>query len=57
MNDGQVPTSMTEGCTVTIVNGKSKGTVVGNYRPIVFLQLMWKCLIRTIIEAMYGHFE
>ena len=25
VNDGQVPTSMTEGCTVTIMNGKSKG--------------------------------
>ena len=33
---------------------ESKGTVVGNYRPIACLPLMWKLLTSTFSEAMYG---
>ena len=43
-NAGQVPMWMTEGRTVLIMNDKSKGTFVGNYRPIACLPLMWKLL-------------
>ena len=35
---------------------KSKGTVVGNCRPIACLPLMWKLLTSIFSEAMYGHF-
>ena len=55
VNAGTVPTWMTEGCIVLIMKDKSKGTVVGNYRPIACLPLMWKLLTRIFSEAMYGH--
>ena len=34
---------------------KSEGTVVGNYRPIACLPLMWKLLASIFSEAIYGH--
>ena len=55
VNAGQVPTWITEGRTVLIMKDKSKGTVVGNYRPIACLPLMWKLLTIIFSEAMYGH--
>ena len=55
VNAGAVPTWMTEGRTVLIMKDKSKGTVVGNYRPIACLPLMWKLLTSIFSEAMYGH--
>ena len=57
VNDGSVHTWMTEGCTVLIMKDKSKGTVVGNYRPIDCLPLMWKLLTSIFSEAIYGHFS
>ena len=51
VNAGAVPTWMTEGLTVLT----SKGTVLGNYRPIACLPLMWKLLTSKFSEAMYGH--
>ena len=55
LNAGAIPTWMTEGRTLPIMKDKSKGTVVGNYRPIVYLQLMWKVLTSIFSEAMYEH--
>ena len=52
---GAVPTWMTEGRTVLIMKDKSKGTVVGNYRPIDCLPLMWTLSTSILSEAMYGH--
>ena len=49
VNAGQVPTWVTEGRTVLIRKYKSKGTVVGNYRPIAWLPLMWKLLTSKYI--------
>ena len=40
VNAGVVPTWMTEVSTILIMKDKSKGTIVGNYRPIACLQLM-----------------
>ena len=40
VNAGAAPTWVTEGRTVLIMKDKSKGTVVGNYRPIACLPLM-----------------
>ena len=36
---------------------KDKGTetVVGNYRPIACLPLVWKLVTSIFSEAMYGH--
>jgi hypothetical protein len=44
VNEGNVPEWMVKGRTVLIQKDKSKGTVVGNYRPIACLPLMWKLL-------------
>ena len=55
VNAGVVPTWMTEWYTVLIMKGKNKGTVVGNYRPIACLPLMWKLLKSIFSEAMYGY--
>ena len=56
VNARQVSTWMTEGCTVLIMKDKSKGTVVGNYRPIACLTLMWKLSTSIFSEAIiYGH--
>ena len=55
VNTGQVPTWMTEGRAVLIMKDKSKGTVVGNYRPIACLPLMWKLFTAIFSEAMYGY--
>ena len=52
---GAIPTWMTEGHTILIMKDKSKGTVVGNYRPIACLPLMWKLFTSIFSEAMYGH--
>ena len=41
VNAEAVPTWMTERRTVLIMKDKSKGTVVGNYRPIACLPLMY----------------
>ena len=57
VNAAAVPTWVTEGRTVLIIKNKCKGTVVGNYRPIACLPLMWKLLTSIFSEAMYGHFE
>ena len=51
---GAVHTWMTEGRTVLIMKDMSKGTVVGNYRPIACLPLMWKLLTNIFSEAWYG---
>ena len=57
VNAGAVPTWMTEERTVLIMKYKCKGTVVGNYRLIASLPLMWKLLTSIFSEAMYGHFS
>ena len=56
VSSGAVPTWMTEGWTVLIMKDRSKGTVVGNYRPIACLPLiMWKLLTSIYSETIYGH--
>ena len=55
VNACQVPIWMTECRTVLIMKDKSEGTVVGNYRPITCLPLMWKLLTTIFPEAMYGY--
>ena len=55
VNAGVVHTWMTERRTALIMKNKSKGTVVGNYRPIAALPLMWKPLTSILSEAIYEH--
>ena len=43
-----------DGRTVLNMKDKSKGKVLGNYKPIACLPLMWKLLTIIFSEAMYG---
>ena len=44
-----------ESRTVVIQKDASKGNVVGNYRPIACLNLIWKLLTGIIAEKLYEH--
>ena len=54
---GKVPTLMVEGRTVLIQKDPDKGNVVGNYRPIACLNLLWKLLTAIISDKLYVHLE
>ena len=43
---------MVEGRTVLIQKDPIKGNAVGNYRPIVCLNLLWKLLIGIITDKL-----
>ena len=53
--EGDVPGWMTKGRTVLIQKDPAKGTVVGNYRPIACLPLMWKLLTGALAGKIYDH--
>ena len=57
MNDcvrvGQVPYWVIEDRTRLIMKDKSKGTLVGNYRPIICLKRLWKFLTGILAGKTY----
>ena len=55
LGDGLVPHWMTKGRTVLIQKDPAKGTVVGNYRPIACLPLMWKLLTGIFARKINEH--
>ena len=55
LDDGSVPEWMVKGRTVLIQKDPSKGTAVGNYRPIACLPMMWKLLTGVFAEKVYDH--
>ena len=55
--EGDVPGWMTKGRTVLVQKDPAKGTVVGNYRPIACLPLMWKLLTGTLAGKIYDHLK
>ena len=57
LNTGQVPKWLTKGHTVLIMNQKSKGNNVTNYRPITCLILMWKLLTSILSAEIYNHLD
>ena len=52
---GRIPEWMVEGKTTLIMKDRSKGSLVGNYRPIACLNLLWKLLTGIFAEKVYGH--
>ena len=52
---GKVPNWMVEGRTTLIMKDKTKGPVVGNYRPIACLNLLWKLLTGIMSDETYNH--
>ena len=54
---GEVPDWMTTCRTVLLLNDKSKGNEVRNYRPITCLPLMWKLITEIVAEEIYNHLE
>ena len=46
---------MVEGRTTLIMKDKTKGPVVGNYRPIACLNLLWKLLTGIMSDETYNH--
>lgn len=55
ITNGNVPEWMVEGRTTLVMKDKIKGTVVGNYRPIACLNLLWKLLTGVFAEKTYHH--
>ncbi len=57
IQNGNLPSWMTEGKTVLIMKDENKGTIVSNYRPIACLPTTYKLLTGMIAESMYEHLE
>ena len=53
LQGAQVPEWMAKGKTTWIQNDPNKGTVPNNYRPITYLQMMWKKLTAQVKEELY----
>ena len=54
---GDVPGWLVEGRTILVMKDSKNGTEVGNYRPIVCLNLIWKLLTGIISDKTYDHLE
>ena len=48
---------MLESRTVLIQKDPIKSNAVGNYRPMAYLNLLWKLLIRIITDTQYEYLE
>ena len=48
---------MVESRTVLIQKDQIKSNAVGNYRPIAYLNLLWKLLIGIITDTQYEYLE
>ena len=57
IGSGEVPEWMVEGRTVLIMKDPSKGTEVGNYRPIACLNLIWKLMTGILSDKTYSHLD
>ena len=55
LDEGSVPEWLVKGRTVLIQKDPSKGTTVGNYRPIACLPMMWKLLTGIFVDKIYDH--
>ena len=53
MEQSEVPNWLVEGRTILIMKDPTKGTDVGNYRPIACLNLLWKLLSGILSEKTY----
>ena len=46
-----------EGSTILVMKDSTKGTEVGNYRPIACPNLIWKLLTGIISDKTYDYLE
>ena len=53
----QIPEWMVIGRTILVMKDPTKGSDVGNYRPIACLNLLWKALTGVFSEKVYAHLE
>ena len=56
-NSEDIPKWMTLSNTVFCQKDPSKGNVVDNYRPILYLPLTWKLMAENIAEIIYSFFD
>ena len=52
---GNVPNLMVESRTILAQKHAGKGNTIRSYRPIVWLNLLWKLLTGIINENVYDH--
>ena len=52
-----MPDWLVEGRTILVMKDPSKGPVVGNYRPIASLNLLWKLLSGILSDKTYQYLE
>ena len=57
VDSSQIPEWLVEGRTVLIMKDPTKGTEVGNYRPIACLNILWKTLTGIFNTKVYDHLE
>ena len=57
LQQGDVPSWLTQGSTTLIMKDESKGAEVSNFRPITCLPLMWKVLTGIISKGIYAHLD
>ena len=57
LRQGNVPSWMTRGRTVSIIKDSSKGNIPSNCRPIICLPMCWKLFTSIIAESIYTFLE
>ena len=57
LQSASFPEWMVESHTVLSKKDPTKGNAVGNYRPMAYLNLIWKLLIDIITDKLYEHLE
>ena len=57
MQSLSIPSWLVKSRTFLIQKDPAKGNVVGNYRPIACLNLLWKLKARIIADKLYQHLE
>ena len=53
LQETNIPEWMTKGKTTLIQKDPQKGTTSNNYRPIMYLPIIWKILMAKIREEIY----
>ena len=57
MQSLSIPSWLVKSRTFLIQKDPAKGNVVGNYRPIACLNLLWKLKAHIIADKLYQHLE
>ena len=57
LQSASIPEWMKESCTVLFQEGPISGNAVGKYRPMAWLNLLWKLLTGIVTDKLYEHTE